>query len=105
MTRSLLVLLVALLPLCVHAGAAACPPVARSAAIVRQFRATHPCPGTGQVQPRCPGYVVDHIVPLCAMGTAGDVMANLQWQPVADAKAKDRQERAYCRAHPRPCVQ
>ena len=105
MIRYFAVLWVLLLLFCGDAVATACPPVARSAAIVRQFRATHPCPGTGQVQPRCPGYVVDHIVPLCAMGTAGDVMANLQWQPVADAKAKDRQERAYCRAHPRPCVQ
>ena len=41
-----------------------------------------------------PGFVVDHVVPLCAGGC--DVISNLRWQPVAEAKAKDRIERAMC---------
>ena len=41
-----------------------------------------------------PGYVVDHIVPLCLGGP--DALTNLQWQRVTDARRKDRQERAAC---------
>ena len=37
-----------------------------------------------------PGYVVDHVVPL-ARGGADDP-GNMQWQTIADAKAKDRVE-------------
>jgi hypothetical protein len=37
-----------------------------------------------------PGYVVDHIVPLECGGA--DVPGNMQWQTVAEAKAKDRTE-------------
>ena len=34
-------------------------------------------------------------MPLCAGGA--DAVENLQWQSVADAKAKDKIERAQCR--------
>jgi len=37
-----------------------------------------------------PGYVVDHIVPLKRGGA--DSPANMQWQTIADAKAKDKVE-------------
>ena len=40
------------------------------------------------------GYVVDHIVPLCAGGV--DAPSNMQWQSVEAARVKDRQERATC---------
>ena len=47
-----------------------------------------------------PGYIIDHIVPLCAGGP--DAVANMQWQTVAQAKAKDRHEKALCAAlHPK----
>jgi hypothetical protein len=42
-----------------------------------------------------PGYVIDHIVPLACGGA--DAPWNMQWQTVADGKAKDRTERAGCR--------
>ena len=42
------------------------------------------------------GYVVDHIVPLCAGGA--DAPSNMQWQTVEEGKAKDRQEQATCAA-------
>ena len=44
-----------------------------------------------------PGYVVDHVVPLCAGGA--DAPGNMQWQTVEEAKVKDRQERAQCARH------
>jgi len=43
-----------------------------------------------------PGYVADHIFPLCAGGK--DAVANLQWQTVAEGKVKDREERTLCAA-------
>ena len=62
---------------------------------VNRFKAAHPCPVTHKARGPCPGYVVDHVVPLCAGGH--DRPANMQWQSLADAKIKDRAERAQCR--------
>jgi hypothetical protein len=66
----------------------------RSSKAVRQFRASHPCPATGRASGPCPGYVVDHVEPLCAGGA--DRPANMQWQAVEDAKRKDVEERRLC---------
>ncbi len=41
-----------------------------------------------------PGYVVDHIVPLACGGK--DTPSNMQWQTIAEAKAKDKVERHGC---------
>ena len=41
------------------------------------------------------GYVVDHIKPLACGGA--DEPSNMQWQTVAEAKAKDKWERKGCR--------
>lgn len=41
------------------------------------------------------GYIVDHVIPLCAGGP--DKPENMQLQTVSDAKAKDRKERKRCR--------
>lgn len=41
-----------------------------------------------------PGYIVDHIIPLACGGP--DAPSNMQWQTVADAKAKDAVERKGC---------
>lgn len=67
----------------------------RSSTAVRQFKAQQPCPATGARRGPCPGYIVDHLVPLCIGGT--DHPSNLQWQTVADARVKDRAELAQCR--------
>jgi len=62
---------------------------------VAEFKRQQPCPSTGKARGACPGYIVDHIKPLCAGGP--DRPENMQWQTVADAKAKDREERRQCK--------
>lgn len=69
-------------------------PVKRSETVLHHFQKTHPCPSTGRTRGACPGYVKDHIIPLCAGGP--DEVANLQWQTVAAAEAKDVIERQVC---------
>jgi hypothetical protein len=66
----------------------------RNPATVRAFRKTHPCPATGKTSGACPGWVVDHGIPLCAGGP--DDPRNLDWQTEEDAKWKDAHERALC---------
>ncbi len=68
----------------------------RSKAARADFMRANPCPATGKARGPCPGFVVDHLQPLCAGGP--DHPANMQWQTVADAKAKDREEVKQCRA-------
>lgn len=70
-------------------SAIACPPH-RSRAARAEFMRTHPCPANGHTKGACPGYVVDHIKALKHGGA--DVPANMQWQTVEAAKAKDRWE-------------
>jgi hypothetical protein len=66
----------------------------RSASVKREFQLTHPCPATGRTSGACPGYVKDHILPLACGGP--DAVANLQWQTIGDAKAKDKWETKGC---------
>jgi hypothetical protein len=61
----------------------------RSADAKREFMRT-----SGYPEGR-PGYVVDHIYPLVCGGA--DAPSNMQWQTVAEGKAKDKWERAGCR--------
>lgn len=82
--------------LCLSLGV---PPTAsaeehRSPAVAREFQQEHPCPSTGQTSGACPGYIKDHIKPLACGGP--DERANIQWQTVADAKAKDKRELKDC---------
>lgn len=67
----------------------------RSAAVKAEFQRATPCPATGEHRGKCPGYVIDHVMPLCAGGP--DHASNMQWQTVEDAKIKDRDERRTCR--------
>ena len=62
----------------------------RSAAAVREFRRLNPCPATGQVRGACPGWVLDHRMPLCAGGE--DHPSNMQWQTTANAAAMAKRE-------------
>jgi hypothetical protein len=68
----------------------------RSREVAAQFQHANPCPSTGKRFGACPGYVKDHINPLCNGGL--DAVSSMQWQTIADARTKDRWERAICRA-------
>jgi hypothetical protein len=70
--------------------------IKRSAAAKDQFKHMHPCPATGKSSGPCPGYVIDHVKPLCAGGA--DAPSNMQWQTTAQAKAKDITEKRECSA-------
>jgi len=73
----------------------ACASHERSAAQRAAFVREYPCPATGQPRGPCPGYVVDHIIPLC--GGGADAPSNMQWQTIEDGKLKDKEERTQCR--------
>lgn len=62
----------------------------RSTAARREFQRSQPCPSTKKKTGACPGYVIDHVVPLKRGGA--DAPENMQWQTVAEAKAKDKIE-------------
>ncbi|MDR2880849.1 MAG: HNH endonuclease [Azoarcus sp.] len=64
--------------------------ILRSHDAKRAFKQLHPCPSTGKTKGSCPGYVIDHIVPLKRGGA--DMPCNMQWQTVREAKAKDKWE-------------
>jgi hypothetical protein len=58
------------------------------------FKREQPCPSTGKPSGACSGYVMDHVKPLDCGGA--DDPSNMQWQTIAEGKAKDKTER-YCR--------
>lgn len=69
--------------------------IVRSSAVVRAFKNIHPCPVTGLSDGTCPGWQVDHVIPLACGGC--DHVSNMQWLPEAIKTAagvgKDRFER------------
>jgi hypothetical protein len=60
--------------------------IARSSSARQDFQKAHPCPSTGKTSGACPGYVIDHVVPLKRGGA--DSPGNMQWQ----TKDKDKVE-------------
>jgi hypothetical protein len=68
--------------------------IKRSAAAKDAFKRQQPCQSTGRGSGACPGYVIDHVNPLECGGA--DDPSNMQWQTIADGKAKDKTER-YCK--------
>ena len=68
--------------------------IKRSTAAKDAFKREQPCPSNGKTSGSCPGYVIDHVHPLECGGVDGP--SNMQWQTVAEGKAKDKTERS-CR--------
>ena len=69
--------------------------IKRSQSAKVEFKQSNPCPATGARKGPCKGYVIDHINPLTCGGP--DAPGNMQWQTVAEGKAKDKWERKSCR--------
>lgn len=74
--------------------------IKRSSYLVYKFKQLYACPSTGLHYGACPGWSVDHVVPLVCGGR--DIIENLQWLPNAIKSAagelpKDRWEQdVYC---------
>lgn len=66
----------------------------RDPAVTRSFTRTVPCPATGEVGHRCPGFIRDHLIPLCAGGV--DAASNIWWEDAARAAEKDQHELQLC---------
>jgi hypothetical protein len=54
----------------------------------RAFLTAHPCPLTGLIKGRCPGYVIDHVIPLACGGA--DAVENMHWMRLDEMRVKDR---------------
>jgi hypothetical protein len=89
MTRLIEWLFVSLVPILLIVGLAD-HAHARDRKVAQEFERLNPCPSTGRTHGACPGYVRDHVIPLCKGGP--DSVTNMQWQTVAEGKAKDKWE-------------
>lgn len=69
--------------------------IIRRSDVLRAFKQIHPCPATGFSTGACPGWSIDHILPLACHGC--DEVGNLQWLPnklkTCAGICKDRWER------------
>lgn len=54
--------------------------IARRADVLRAFRSIHPCPSTGSKRGECPGWAMNHTIPLACGGC--DSVSNLSWVPL-----------------------
>ena len=70
--------------------------IKRSQSAKVEFKYENPCPATGARKGPCKGYVIDHIKPLACGGP--DAPSNMQWQTIAEGKAKDKWERKVCKS-------
>ena len=64
--------------------------IARSPEQKAAFKHLHPCPSTGRRSGGCPGYVIDHVMPLKRGGA--DRPENMHWQTKEAARAKVKTE-------------
>lgn len=70
--------------------------IIRKASVIYAFKKLHPCPSTLLRTGACPGWSIDHVIPLAVGGI--DAVSNMQWLPneiksCAGDYCKDRFER------------
>lgn len=51
----------------------------RSKAVISRFKQLYACPSTGKKFGNCPGWAIDHVIPLACGGK--DAVYNMQWLP------------------------
>jgi hypothetical protein len=68
---------------------------ARDRNVPAEFRKIYACPATGLKTGPCPGWNIDHHIPLCAGGP--DTIANMNWMSIEDHKAKTKLDMKECR--------
>ena len=61
--------------------------IKRSKQAKDRFKKSHICPSTGKASGACPGYEIDHVIPLKRGGE--DAPNNMQWQTEVVAEEKD----------------
>jgi hypothetical protein len=64
--------------------------IKRRPAAIREFRRANPCPTNGRRSGSCPGYEIDHRVPLHRGGA--DAPSNMRWLPAREHQEKTRSE-------------
>jgi len=70
--------------------------IIRKSSVIYAFKKIHPCPSTLLRTGSCPGWSIDHVIPLAVGGI--DAVSNMQWLPneiktCAGSICKDRWER------------
>lgn len=53
--------------------------IKRSSAVLTAYKKIHPCPSTGLTTGACPGWALNHSIPLACGGC--DAVYNLTWMP------------------------
>lgn len=72
--------------------------ILRRADVLRAFKQAHPCPAPDPARPNaCPGWVMDHVIPLACGGC--DAVSNLQWLPTPVWREKSLFERKVYGGH------
>ena len=72
--------------------------IKRSTAVINAYRRLYPCPATGLKTGACPGWAIDHIIPIASGGC--DAVVNMAWMPeqiksCSSDSCIDRWERTY----------
>jgi hypothetical protein len=68
--------------------------ITRSRQTLTAFQKAFPCPATNLPKGSCPGFIKDHVRPLCSGGR--DVVSNLKWSEELYAKRRDKDEWELC---------
>lgn len=77
--------------------------IKRSSAVTVMFKVLHPCPSTLSAIGPCPGWQMNHVLPLACGGC--DTVSNLVWVPVSiktctESHCVDRYERRISASNP-----
>ena len=70
----------------------------RRSAVIAVYRHEHPCPVTGKITGACPGWAINHVVPLACGGC--DAVSNMMWMRNDVKKIVDGYERKINAATP-----